>query len=94
MLVEQRLPHKPSPAHQTLVRLLVRMHEPVRVAIVAAVERLAAHLAQERLLPRMDAPVFLEMLGIDERGLADVALERAFAGVDRFYVIIEKSGIE
>lgn len=67
------------------------MHETVGVAVVAAVERLAAHLAQERLLAGVDATVLLEVLRIHERRLAHVALERTLAGVGGLHVVVEQS---
>jgi len=42
--VEQGLSHEAHSANQTLVRLFVRVDEPVGVAIVPRVERFAAHL--------------------------------------------------
>lgn len=47
VVVEQLLAHVARAADQALVGLLVAVHEAVRVAVVARVERLAAHLAAE-----------------------------------------------
>lgn len=90
VLVKERLAHKPGPADQTLVRFFIRVHKPVRVAVVATVERLAADLAQEGLLSGVYPSVLLEMLGVDERGVADVALEGPFARMCRLHVVVQQ----
>ena len=47
MRVEQLLAHVAGAARDALVRLLVGVHEAVRVAVVARVERLAADLGAD-----------------------------------------------
>lgn len=91
VLIEQGLAHKARPAHKALVRLLVRVHEAVRIAIVTAVERLVAHLTLVRLLAGVDAAVLLEVFRVDEGGVARLALVRTFARVRRLHVVVQKS---
>lgn len=61
----------------------------MRIAIIATVERLAAHFAAVWLLAGVNTTMLLEMLRIDKRCATYAAFKGAFARMCRLYMIVQ-----